>query len=87
MSELRLLACEEALKLLAAFLDGELGGDEQDDVERHLERCRSCFSRAEFEKQLKAQLGALGREPVPADFGERIRTLIARFDRRTGTDR
>ncbi|MGH7528085.1 MAG: anti-sigma factor family protein [Gemmatimonadales bacterium] len=71
--------CEEALRLLAVYLDGELHGTEHEGVERHLKACRSCYSRAEFERRLKAELGRLGREDVRPAFEQRIRQLITSF--------
>ena len=72
-------SCEDALRLLAGYLDHELGITEHEAVERHLSRCRSCWSRAEFERRLKAQLGDLRRTGVPLVFEQRIRELIAHF--------
>lgn len=72
--------CEDALRLLAGYLDGELGLTEQESVEQHLNLCRSCWSRAEFERRLKAQLLALREAVVPGPFEQRIRELIAQFD-------
>lgn len=71
--------CERALRLLAAYLDDELGAAEHQSLEQHLSRCRSCWSRAEFERRLKAQLGDLRQAGVRSPFEERIRTLIAQF--------
>lgn len=71
--------CEEALRLLAAFLDHELPAQTRAGVDRHLERCRSCFSRAEFERRLKREIARLGRDEVTPEFEERIRRLIADF--------
>jgi len=71
--------CEEALRLLAAYLDGELDVAEHESVEHHLKRCRSCCSRAEFERHLKAQLGDLRRAGVRPAFEQRIRELISQF--------
>ena len=80
MSDDRNLTCEEALRFLAAYLDGELEGASTDrDVENHLARCRSCYSRADFEKRVKLQLGTLGRSDVRPEFAERIRRLMSRF--------
>jgi anti-sigma factor RsiW len=73
------MTCEDALRLLATYLDGELAGAHRDDVDGHLARCRSCFSRAEFERRLKAQLSALRTEPVRPLLEDRIRDVIARF--------
>ena len=71
--------CEEALRLLALYLDGELGGVEHAGVEGHLSICRSCYSRAEFERRLKGELGKLRREEVSATFERRVRQLIGGF--------
>jgi anti-sigma factor RsiW len=79
MSETKTITCEEALRLLAEHLDGELDGAHRREVERHLEICRSCFSRAEFERRLKARLVTLRERSVKATFEDRIRTLIGRF--------
>jgi hypothetical protein len=79
MSREMTTSCEEALRLLAAYLDGELDVAEGESVEHHLRLCRSCWSRAEFERRLKAQLGDLRREGVRPSFEQRIRELIAQF--------
>jgi anti-sigma factor (TIGR02949 family) len=80
MSE-SIMKCEQALQLLAAYLDRELDHPDQGELERHLEACRSCYSRLEFEKQLKSRLADLGhREPDPA-FADRIRRAVRQFTR------
>jgi anti-sigma factor (TIGR02949 family) len=81
MNEARVLDCDEALRRLAEYLDNELNGEAQHEMERHLERCRSCFSRVEFEKRLKACTADLRRERVPPDLERRIRKLIETFNR------
>jgi anti-sigma factor (TIGR02949 family) len=79
MSETTIISCEEALRLLAEHLDGELDDNRREEVAKHLSRCRSCFSRSEFEQRLKSQLGALRQQPVESAFEERIRALIGQF--------
>lgn len=74
-----LLDCEEVLRVIFAYVDGELGGADHERVEAHLERCRSCFSRAEFERRLKGHLTELASEPVSPAFEQRIRGLIGEF--------
>jgi anti-sigma factor (TIGR02949 family) len=76
MGDERVLTCEEALRFLAEFLDGELGTAEDRDVQEHLARCRSCFSRIEFERRLKDRVRALGAADVAPDFATRIRGLL-----------
>jgi anti-sigma factor RsiW len=79
MSESTPITCEEALRLLAEYLDGELLGPDHANVEQHLQRCRSCFSRVEFEEQLRTKLAVLSEGSVTGAFEERIRSLIERF--------
>lgn len=77
----REIGCEEAIRRLAQYLDGELGDRKSAEVERHLETCRSCWSQAEFERRLRERLADLRRERVSDEYERRIRTLIRRFGR------
>jgi len=79
MSDARTINCEEALRRLAEYLDAELHGEPQREMEQHLELCRSCFSRAEFEKRLKACTAELRREPVSPELERRIGALLDTF--------
>lgn len=76
----RIESCEDALRLLAAHLDRELDAPASQQVERHLEICRTCYSRAEFEKRLKERVAELGQEPVRAELTDRVQTLIRTFN-------
>jgi anti-sigma factor (TIGR02949 family) len=79
MTRTEITSCAEALRLLAAHLDRELGEHEHSEMERHLATCRSCFSRAEFERHLKEGVRELGREPVGPELASRIRNIIREF--------
>lgn len=79
MSDIKEIGCEEALRRLFEYLDRELDGTRQAEMERHLHTCRACYSRAEFEKHLKGRLSALGEEPAPPEFTNRIKNLLHRF--------
>ena len=74
------ISCEEAVRRLARYLDGELGGREEAEVEQHLETCRSCWSRAEFERRLRSRLGELRGGEVDPEFEGRIRRLLRGFE-------
>ena len=79
MNEIRAIDCEEALRRLLDYVDAELRGEAQLEMEQHLEHCRSCFSRIEFEKRLKAHVAELGTERVPAELEGRIRKVLDKF--------
>lgn len=79
------LHCEEALRLLAAYLDHELSEPERREVGRHLETCRHCYSRAEFEKRLSSQVATLRRSPPDPTLEERVRRILRQFRPAPGT--
>ena len=65
--------CEEALESLFEYLDGELDESNAAAIEKHLEICRKCYPRAQFERAFLEAVGAVdGRETVPADLRERV---------------
>lgn len=71
--------CEEVLKHLVAYLDRETDAHTTAEIERHLEECRGCFSRADFEKRLKARLRAAGSRAAPERLRARIKKMVDEF--------
>jgi anti-sigma factor (TIGR02949 family) len=71
--------CEEALKRLMEYIDGELPDEDHHAVERHLCTCRSCFSRMEFERRLKDRFATIASDSVSIASRERVRQLIKRL--------
>lgn len=71
--------CEEVIRLLFEYLDRELDPARSNDIDRHLERCRECFSRAEFEKKLRARVRAAAEDEAPPRLRHRVRRMIERF--------
>jgi mycothiol system anti-sigma-R factor len=71
--------CEQVLEHLLEYLDGELDARASVEIDRHLEECRGCFSRAEFERRLNARLRDSGSEPAPARLRARIKNLMKEF--------
>lgn len=81
MTEYEIESCEDALQVLAEYLDGELDDrapGARRGLERHLAICRSCYSRAEFEKRLKARI-ADGAAAVPDGLRDRMQRMIREF--------
>jgi anti-sigma factor (TIGR02949 family) len=75
----REIDCERALKQVFDFIDRELGAADHEAMHRHLETCRSCFSRVEFERKLKAKIGGLREEKATEQMSERVRNLLKKF--------
>ncbi len=71
--------CEEVLSHLVEYLDRELDAETAAALSRHLDDCRGCFSRAEFEMRLKESLQAAATRPASERLRARIRDLIEKF--------
>jgi anti-sigma factor (TIGR02949 family) len=79
MKPVKTIGCNEALKHLLEYLDQELEGTKSQEVKQHIDLCRSCFSRAEFEQRLKDRLRQAGNESARGEFEKRIKTLLKKF--------
>ncbi|MFN2361417.1 MAG: anti-sigma factor [Marinobacter sp.] len=73
------VSCEEVIEHLFEYMDRELDGHTSAEIERHLERCHDCFSRADFERRLRERIAASGQQQAPERLHRRIREVIERF--------
>ena len=73
------MTCEEVLEQIFAFLDGELEPDFSARIEHHLQQCRCCFPRAEFERRLRERIRATGTVAAPERLRERVRAALERY--------
>ncbi|SEP01459.1 mycothiol system anti-sigma-R factor [Aquisalimonas asiatica] len=73
------LTCEEVLEQLFAYLDEELDDTRLAAIDRHLERCRDCFTRAEFEKHLRERVYRTGTAPAPERLRQRLKEVLDRY--------
>ena len=74
------IGCLKAIEMFYAYIDGELPEAESvAEFEHHLEHCRSCFSRAEFEGLLTDRLRTLAAEQAPDGLRRRLRILMDNF--------
>lgn len=79
MNTSREITCEEALQFVFEFIDHELDQGRHHEMEHHLARCRSCFSRVGFERRLKARLREAGRQRAPDSLRDRVDKLLHEF--------
>lgn len=73
------LTCEEVIEQLFDFLDEELDAERRAEIDRHLERCRDCFTRAQFERRLREKIGDAAEEKAPDRLRARIKGLLDEF--------
>ncbi len=79
MAEQQILTCEQVLEHLFAYVDQELASEKEAEIDHHMARCRSCYSRAEFEKRLKARIMETGLSKAPERVRQRVRSLLEKF--------
>jgi mycothiol system anti-sigma-R factor len=69
--------CQESLREIERFLDGEMETDVRSLLERHLQDCPPCMRHVEFSRHLKVMIGSkCAGEPVPDELLVRIRVMI-----------
>ncbi len=69
--------CLEAFDHLYAYLNGELNDQHKlAKIEHHLAHCRSCFSRAQMERELNQRIKQSGKAETPASLQHRLRKLL-----------
>jgi len=73
------ITCIEAMSKLQAYLDNEVGGPTEQDIDHHLDNCRECFSRSEFEVTLRKKVAQISATKTPEDIQQRLTSLIKKF--------
>ena len=74
------IGCLAAIEIFYAYLDGELEDPQEvAGFERHMEHCRSCFTRAEMEGLLNDRLRKLAEDRAPNRLRSRLHRLMGQF--------
>ncbi len=79
MKKVKMIGCEEALKQLFEYLDRQLSKGKSREMEHHLSKCRSCYSRADFEQKVKGRLSEVGRETAGEMLENRIKKILRQY--------
>lgn len=69
--------CEEAIRGLYGFLDGELTDERRHEIASHLDDCGPCARAAGFEAELRAVVSSRCRDRVPESLVERVAAALA----------
>ncbi|MEN8197182.1 MAG: zf-HC2 domain-containing protein [Pseudomonadota bacterium] len=75
----REIDCDEVMRQLFDYLDGEIDETAEHEIHSHIDECRSCFSRVEFEKTLKDKIRAGKDEALPDSLQDRVKDLMKSF--------
>ena len=73
------ISCSEAIARVAEYIDQHSGNMDTAALEHHIERCRKCFDRVEFERMLKNRLAAI-RKPLNSETLRRsVESLLEKY--------
>jgi anti-sigma factor (TIGR02949 family) len=73
------MRCEDVVANLLDYLDHEAGNQLGRGIARHLEECRSCCSRADFELALRNRIGEAVPQEVPEKLRARLNKIFDQF--------
>jgi len=79
MNEDKVIGCEEALARLFEYIDHELNPCHGHEMDEHLSRCLSCYSRLEFEQRLRVHLQEAAQEQAPDELQNKVKALIMKL--------
>ena len=68
--------CNETLKELETFLDGELTEDAVAHIRGHLEGCLECYEAFDFHAELKTVIATKCKEEMPPGLMSRIEECL-----------
>jgi mycothiol system anti-sigma-R factor len=70
--------CNETLRELYLFLDGQLTEDDRTHIQAHLDDCSPCLEAFDFEAELRLVVRNRCSDAVPESLRERIARAIER---------
>ena len=74
------IGCLKAIEMFYEYIDRELVDEESlAEFEYHLEHCRSCYTRAEFEGLLTERLRKLAGAQASDELKKRVQILMENF--------
>ena len=72
--------CEETIREVYRYLDGELTGFRRWQITRHLNRCPPCHHGFDFELELRQVIATRCHDEVPEELKRRIADAIGLFE-------
>ncbi len=74
-----MLDCQDVIEHLFDYIDKEMDGKNLAEMKMHLELCRSCFDRIEFERVMRIQIQEKTNHCCPERLKNKIRKFIENF--------
>lgn len=71
--------CDKIIEGLWLYLDKEMGEQDVIHFKAHLDLCRGCFDRVEFEVKLRDHMRCTTNHPCPDAVKNKIKKLLDQF--------
>jgi RNA polymerase sigma factor (sigma-70 family) len=80
----RVMRCEKVKESLEAYVEGELGKSEREELETHISNCESCKRELTLTQSIPRLISSLPKPPVPEDI---IPDTLKRLREKSATKR
>ena len=77
-----MIACRDAVERLWSYLDRNIDGESEQELEQHLGLCRHCCGELEFAKQVRTKLANSADTPLAPPARERLEKFAQRLGER-----
>ena len=77
-----MIACRDAVERLWSYLDRNIDGAQEDELEQHLGLCGHCCGELEFAKQVRSKLASSADTPLGGTARERLQKFAQRLGER-----
>lgn len=78
VDQVEMIPCEEALRHVHEYLDGELDGVPQEQVKRHFEVCGRCYPHLKLETSYREAVRRASRgEGAPPELKAKVARILA----------
>ena len=75
--KIKTIDCKQAVSRFNSFLDSDLNALDKKELVQHIDECKHCFERLEFEKLLKQKISALSKSGSGKSLIRKIEKTIA----------
>ena len=75
---MRVRRCENIVRLLVEFLEGQLPPEVHADLERHLSKCPSCVSQLKTYQSTVSLLRSISEEDLPVELRWTLKSFLDR---------
>jgi mycothiol system anti-sigma-R factor len=74
--KIKTISCNEALEKMFEYIDGALAGKSHSELEQHIETCKGCLKKLDFQLKLKKRLTKVKPESVSKGLAKRLNNIL-----------